>query len=70
MALRTDLKSVISPASKFHSAVLVIEREPGNINLASTLEDARWDYMAGTIMSYHNVSLVGVVETLMGTVKK
>lgn len=61
----TDHKTVVRPATEFHSTLLIIERKPGDIDFTSALEDARWDVVAAAIVSYHHVGLKRVVETFV-----
>lgn len=63
--VRSNLESIVGPAAEFHFATLVIEREPGDVNLTGGLEDARRHVQARAVVAYHNVGLVGAVETLV-----
>ena len=47
------LKAVVSPASKFHFTVLIIERKPGYINGTGRHEDAR-RYISANALTGHN----------------
>ena len=66
--MRIDyLESVVSPAAEFHVAVLVVEWEPGDVNLASRLEDSRRNVSALPGVRHHHVRRVGAVKGLVGT---
>ena len=58
------LKPVICPASELHLAVLVVEGEPGDVDLAGGHEDAGRDVCAQALVSYHNICRVGSVKGL------
>ena len=58
------LKAVIRPASELHLAVLVVEGEPGDVDLAGGHEDAGRDVRAQALESYHNICRVGSVKGL------
>ena len=51
LSFETDLESVIRPAAKLHVAVLVVEGEPSDVDLAGGLEDAGRDVGAHTCLS-------------------
>ena len=59
--------AVVGPAAEFHLALLVVEREPSDVNLASTLEDAGRDVGAATVVADDGVGLESVVESFVGT---
>ena len=48
MSFETHLESVIRPAAKLHVAVLVVEGEPSDVDLAGGLEHAGRDVGAET----------------------
>ena len=60
----SHLKPVIRPTSKLHLAVLVVEGEPGDVDLAGGHEDAGRDVCAQALVSYHNICRVGSVKGL------
>ena len=51
MSFETHLESVIRPAAKLHVAVLVVEGEPSDVDLAGGLEDAGRNVGAHTCLS-------------------
>ena len=63
------LPPVIRPAAEFHLAVLVVEREPGDVDLAGGLEDAGGDVGAAPLTCQHHVRGVRSVEGLVRTDK-
>ena len=65
----TNHESVVGPASELHGAVLIVEREPGDIDLTRALEDPWRDQFAAAVVAHYDVRLVRVVETLVGTEK-
>ena len=58
----SDLKAIICPATKLHLTVLIIKREPSDVNRAGGFEDARRNVGAQTIIGHHHVSGVGRVK--------
>ena len=50
------LETVIGPAPELHVAVLVVEGEPGDVDLASGLENAGGDVGAASLVRHHHVS--------------
>lgn len=64
---RAYLKTIVSPAAKFHLALLVVEWKPGDVDLARALEDARRDVETASVVSHHDVCGVRSVETLVRT---
>ena len=56
MSFEIHLKSVIRPAAKLHVAVLVVEGEPSDVDLAGGLEDAGRDVGAHTCLSVCQVA--------------
>jgi hypothetical protein len=49
--------------------LLVVKREPGDIDFASTLEDAWGHVVAGTIVPYNNIGLERIVESFVSAGK-
>jgi hypothetical protein len=47
---------------------LIVEREPGDIDFTSALEDARWDVVAAAVVSHDDVGLECVVESFIGAI--
>jgi hypothetical protein len=64
---RAHLAPVVGPAAKLHLAVLVVEGEPGDVDLAGGLEDAGRDVGAAPLARQHHVRRVGPVKSLIGT---
>ena len=60
----SHLKPVIRPTSKLHLAVLVVEGEPGDVNLAGGHEDAGRDVGAQPLVRHHHISRVGPIKGL------
>ena len=63
---RAHLAAVIGPAAELHLAVLVVEGEPGDVDLAGGLEDAGRDVGAAPLARQHHVCRVGPVKSLIG----
>ena len=63
----SHLKPVIRPTSKLHLAVLVVEGEPGDVDLAGGHEDAGRDVGAQPLVRHHHISRVGSVKGLTRT---
>ena len=61
------LESVVRPTAKLHVAVLVVEGEPGDVNLAGGFEDAGRDVSALAGVGHHDVGGVSSVEGLVST---
>ena len=61
------LESVVGPRSEFQLALLIIEREPGDVDLAGAAEDAGRDVIAAAVAAHHHIRLVRAVEFLIGT---
>ena len=68
--LNTYFKSIVSPAAELHVTVLVVEGEPGDVNLARGLEDARGDVGAGPVAVHHHVGWVGPIKSFACTENK
>ncbi len=63
----SHLPTVVGPAAKLHLAVLVVEGEPGDVDLAGGLEDAGRYVGAAPLARQHNVRRVRPVEGLVRT---
>ena len=61
------LEPVICPASELHLAVLVVEGEPGDVDLAGGHEDARRDVGAQALVSHHHICRVRPIKGLTRT---
>lgn len=66
----TYLEAVVSPAAKFELALLIVEREPGDVNLTGALEDSRGQVIAAAVTSHHHVRLVRAIEFLVRTSRR
>ena len=64
------LKSIVSPASKLHLAVLIIKWKPGDVNSAGWLEYSRRNLLALSSASHHNVGRKSGIKVLIGAVVK
>ena len=62
------LKPIVSPAPKLHLTVLVVKREPSDVDWTRRLEDARWDVGAQACTGDHHVGCVRWVEWFAGAV--
>ena len=60
------LESVVGPAPKLHLTVLVIEREPGDVNFTGGHEDARWDVGAAPAARHHHIRGVRPIKCFAG----
>ena len=58
-------ESVVGPAAEFHDALLVVEREPGDVDFAGALENARRLVIATAVVAHHHVRLERVVEAFV-----
>lgn len=65
---RSHLKAVVRPGAELHLAALVVEREPGDVDLARGLEDAGRHVQAAAVIAHHHVGRVRSVEALVGAV--
>ena len=61
------LEPVICPASELHLAVLVVEGEPGDVDLAGGHEDARRDVGAFPLGGHHYICWIGAIKCFAGT---
>ena len=62
------LEPVVGPAPELHLAALVVEGEPGDVDLAGGLEHAGWDVFTETRARHHHVGREGRVKALAGAV--
>ena len=60
-----DLPARVGPRAKLEVALLVVEGEPGDVNLARRLEDARRYEETVALIPHHNVRLVRPVKLLI-----
>ena len=56
------LPPAVSPTPEFHFAVLVVEREPRDVDFAGRLEDPRRNVRATTVVGDHHVRGVSPVK--------
>ena len=70
MCTGTHHKAVVGPRSELHGTLLVVEREPGDVDLAGAFEDAGRDVIATAVVAHHHVRLVSVVKSLVCTTKQ
>ena len=63
------LEPIIGPRTKLHVTVLVVEGEPGDVDLAGGLEDARGDVEHGAVLGDHDVRLERPVESFIGAAR-
>ena len=61
------LPAVVGPGAELKLALLVIEGEPGDVDLAGGLEDARRHVQAAAVVFHDDVCVIGAVEFLVGT---
>ena len=64
------LKPIVGPAPKLHIAVLIIEGEPRDINLAGGFKNSRRYLYAGSVFAHHYVDWVRPVESFVSTNSK
>ena len=62
----THIEPVVRPAAELHLAVLVVEGEPGDVDLACGHEDARRDVGAEALVGHHHVRRICPVKRLTG----
>ncbi len=60
-----DLPARVGPRAKLEVALLVVEGEPGDVNLARRLEDPRRNIQASALIVDHHIGLVRPVELLI-----
>ena len=60
------LIAVVGPRSELDHALLVVEGEPGDVDLARALEDARRDVGAEALVGHHHVRRICPVKRLTG----
>ena len=61
------LESIICPASKLHITVLVIKREPCDVNLTRGLENTRRNVGTAPSISHHHIGREGAIKLLIST---
>ena len=66
----TNLKSVVGPAAKLHLTVLVVKREPSDVNWTGRHKDSGWNIGAHALVRDHNVGGVGSIKGFARTVKE
>ena len=65
----TYFVAIVGPAAKLHVAVLVVEWEPSDIDLAGGLEDARRDVGQHPSVPDHNLDWISAVKSFVGAAK-
>ena len=60
-------ESIICPASKLHITVLVIKREPCDVNLTRGLENTRRNVGTAPRISHHHIGREGAIKLLIST---
>ena len=66
----THVKPVVRPAAKLHLAVLVVEGEPGDVDLAGRLEDARWNVSAHSLARHNHIRVIRPIKSFVSTGKR
>ena len=61
----TYIKPVVGPAAELHVAVLIVEGEPGDVDLAGGLEEAGGDVEAVAVAAHNNIRLVSPIKLLV-----
>ncbi len=61
------LEAIVGPATELHVAVLVVEGEPGDVDLAGGLEYPRRDVSAATVAVDHHIGGICTIKRLIGT---
>ena len=59
------LKSIVGPASELHITILIIEGEPGNVNLTSGFEYSRRNISTPTLVGHHHVGWESSIKLLI-----
>ena len=65
----TYFVAIVGPAAKLHVAVLVVEWEPSDVDLAGGLEDARRDVGQHPSVPDHNLDWISAVKCFVGAAK-
>lgn len=58
--------SHLRPAAELHQTLLVVEREPSDVDLTGALEDARRHIQTRAVVIDHHIGPKGAVELLVG----
>ena len=66
-SIKTDLPTGVGPGAKLDVALLVVEGKPGDVDLASGLEQPGRDVEAAASAAHHNISLVSSVKLFIST---
>ena len=64
------LKSIVGPASKLHITILIIEREPSDVNLTGGFEYSRRNVSTAALVRHNNVRWESSIKLLVSAVKK
>lgn len=62
------LKTIVGPTTKLHKAILVIKREPCDVDFTRTFENTRRNVQARTVMSDYHIRLISTIEFFVSTV--
>ena len=63
------IEAVVGPTAKLHLTILVVEGEPGDVDLARGHEDAGGDVGAEPVAGHHHVCWIRSIEQFAGTVQ-
>ena len=61
------LPPIVGPRAELHGTLLLVEREPGDVDLTGGLEDARRHVQTAAVVLHHDVCGVRAVEFVIGT---
>ena len=64
------LKSIIRPTSKFHFAILIVKREPCNINFTSWFEYSRRNICTATTACNHYICWIRSIKCFIRTIEQ
>ena len=59
------LKSIVGPASKLHITILIIEREPSDVNLTGGFEYSRRNVSTAALVRHNNVGWESSIKLLV-----
>ena len=65
----TYLKSIVGPASKLHITILVIEREPSDVNLTCGFEYSWRNISTTSCVCHHYIGWKGSIKLLISAEK-
>jgi hypothetical protein len=61
------LKAIVGPTTKLHVTVLVVEREPGDINFTGGFEYSWWDVGTAPCIRHHHICWISSIEGFVST---